>query len=195
MRKPDLPVFLGILLLLMSTMYVRADGFRLCEGTYALCTSAKCAPVAGKEGAVACTCEVRTGYSAGRGDCRDTTWTGSGDRIQSRYYPVRSLSVCSNDRAWASCLDKPCTVDKDNPFKATCLCATEKNKGPYIVVGDAYTPTTCTTGIVSSTTLADQKAITKYLGATGLLKPYTVKVLNQAQAQQRMLPTGGSLDD
>jgi hypothetical protein len=194
MRKPDLLVCVGLLLLLLSPMSARADGFRLCEGMFALCTAASCTPEAGKDGAVACACEVRMGYSAGRGSCLDTPPTSDAEHVQSRYYPIKSLSVCSNDRVWANCLDKPCTVDKTNPYRATCHCTTEKNKGPYVIAGESYSPTTCTTGIVSSATLADNKAITRYLGSTGLLRPYTINVLNERQSQRRIVRTNGSLD-
>lgn len=195
MRKPNLLVLLGISALLMSTMSVQADDFTLCEGSYALCTSAKCKPVGGKEGTVACACEVRSGYSAGQNNCKQAKETNEGKQVQSRYYPVKSLSICANDRPWANCLGKPCTVDKNDPRKATCFCSTEKGKGPYVIVGDRYTPQTCTTGIISSATVVNNKGITKFLKSTGKLEPFTIKVLNETQSERRMQPTGGKLDE
>ena len=43
-----------------------------------------------------------------------------GAQIRSRYYPVHSYAVWSNDRPWAWCPDKPCIVDKNNPEAASC---------------------------------------------------------------------------
>lgn len=191
MRKPDLLIFLGILALLMSTMYVRAGDYTLCEGLYALCTTAKCSPVDGKEGTVACSCEVKTGYSAGRDNCKRTDDTRAGAIIQSRYYPVKSLSICDNDRQWADCLGKRCTIDKNDPTKATCFCTTEKNKGPYVIVGESYTPETCTTGLISSATVDGNKSITEFLKSKGELEPFAINVLNATQSERQMQPTGG----
>lgn len=39
--------------------------FKVCESTYALCTTAACTPIAGETDTVSCACEVKTGYSAG----------------------------------------------------------------------------------------------------------------------------------
>ena len=190
MGKPAHLVFLGLLLLLASTLSMRAEHFRLCEGIYALCTAAKCAPVPGKDDAVACTCAVRLGYSAGRSECRYIAWPNGGEQIQSRYYPVKKVSVCSNDRTWANCLDKTCVVDKANPFKAKCTCTKEKNAGPYVVAGNTHTPETCTSGTASAATVADNEALTDYLKATGLLKPYVITVLNKqpSTGQDRQTP-------
>jgi hypothetical protein len=191
MRKPDLLVFLGLLTLLMSTIYVRADNYTLCEGLYALCTSAKCTAVPGKEGTVSCGCEVRDGYSAGRDNCKRTEDTRAGADIQSRYFPVKSLSICNNDRQWADCLGKLCTIDENDPGKATCFCTLEKNKGPYVIVGDRYTPQTCSTGVISSATVEGHQSITEFLKKTGKLEPYPIHVLNEAQPEGQMQPTGG----
>jgi hypothetical protein len=144
---------------------------------------------------VACSCEVRDGYSAGRDNCKRTDDTRAGAVIQSRYYPVRSLSICDNDRQWADCLGKRCTIDKNDPGKATCFCTTEKNKGPYVIVGDAYTPRTCTTGIISSATVTGNKGITEFLKSTGKLEPFAVKVLNETQSDRKMQPTGGKMTE
>ena len=44
--------------------------FIVCESTYALCTTAQCQPVAGKDDTAACDCDVETGYSAGASDAK-----------------------------------------------------------------------------------------------------------------------------
>lgn len=163
-----------------------AAAYTFCEGTYALCTTALCTPVPGKEGEVRCACEVKTGYSAGHKSCK----SAKGAYVQSRYYPVKSLAVCNNDRSWANCLGKPCTVDKNDPTKATCACTTVKDQGAYVIVGDSFTPKTCTTGIISSATLADNKSITEFLKGTKLA-PFRVEILNPAATERSLAPTSG----
>lgn len=152
--------------------------FKVCESTYALCTTAPCTPVAGKEDTVTCACEVKTGYSAGQEPCQEPAETSEGKQIRSRYFPVKSYAICDNDRPWAWCLDKPCTIDKDDPTKASCACTTVKNQGPYVIVTDTYTDTTCTTGIISSATVTQDHQVTDFLKSSSELKPFDVKVLN-----------------
>jgi hypothetical protein len=150
--------------------------FRVCQSTYALCTTAPCTPVEGDT--VSCACEVKTGYSAGQEECQDVKETAEGKQIRSRYYPVKSYAICDNDRPWAWCLDKPCIIDKDDLTKASCLCTTVKDQGPYVIVTDAYTDTTCTTGIISSATVKQDQQVTDFLKTNKDLKPFDVKVLN-----------------
>ena len=47
--------------------------FKVCQSTYALCTTAPCTPVEGDT--VSCACEVKTGYSAGQEECQDVKET------------------------------------------------------------------------------------------------------------------------
>ncbi len=65
--------------------------------------------------------------------------------------------------SWAFCLDKPCTIDKRDPTKASCECASVKRQRPYVIVTDAYTPKTCTTGIISSATVTQITQATDFL--------------------------------
>lgn len=153
-------------------------GFKLCQSTYALCTTAPCTPVGGEGETVSCACEVKTGYSAGQAGCQEVKETSGGKQIRSRYYPVTSYAVCSNDRPWAWCLDKPCIIDKDDPAKAACACTAVKDQGPYVIVTDTYTDNTCTTGIISSATVAQITQITDFLKGSSELKPFEIKVLN-----------------
>jgi hypothetical protein len=170
-----LPALAALLLGSCSSEEQQAS-FKLCQSTYALCTTAPCTPVAGDS--VSCACEVKTGYSAGQEECQDVKETAEGSQIRSRYYPVTSYAVCKNDRPWAWCLDKPCIIDKDNPAKAACACTTVKEQGPYVIVTDSYTDTTCTTGIISSATVTQITQITDFLKSSSELKPPEIKVLN-----------------
>ncbi len=178
MRKGSgfLPMCVTALILAGCSGEEQQASFKLCQSTYALCTTAPCTPVEGNT--VSCACEVKTGYSAGQEDCQEVKETSEGKQIRSRYYPVTSYAVCSNDRPWAWCLDKPCIIDKDDPAKAACACTTVKNQGPYVIVTDTYTDTTCTTGIISSATVTQITQITDFLKSSSELKPPEIKVLN-----------------
>src|ERR1043165_4568215 len=129
-------------------------GVVLCEGIYALCTTAMCAPVAGKEGLLSCKCSVQNGYSAGTA-CNEMRDTPQGKTIFSRYHPIQSYVACNNARPWAWCLDVPCVIDADNPLQSTATCSCTVTSTPsqtYVAVTSLYSAAACTTGIISSAT-------------------------------------------
>ena len=160
--------------------------FIACESTYALCTTAACTSIPGETDTVSCACEVKTGYSVGEKPCSGKVETSKGTEVSSRYYPIKSYAACDNDRPWAWCLDKPCIVDKNDPTKAACACTVTKDQGPYLVVTDTYTDTTCTTytdttcttDLWSSATVQGVNQITDFLKTTNELKPFDIEVLN-----------------
>jgi len=158
----------------VSAMAASPD-FTLCDGKYALCTTAKCTPVPGQEDTVSCACEVKDGYSVGKQACQDAK--ASADQVKSRYYPVKYHAICSNSRPWAWCLDKACTVDKNHPTKATCACTSVKDQGDYVIVTKSYNESTCTTGILSSATVEQSAEITDFLRTRQRLKPFPVKIV------------------
>ena len=177
--RNDLLAVLVVAFIVLPLNGVSADDetdFTVCKSTYALCTTASCIRVAGTKDTVACSCEVKIGYSLGSESCQDPDQTSSGS-IKSRYFPVKSYAVCRNNRPWAWCLDKPCTVDKDDPTKASCTCTSVKDKGPYVIVTDSYTDKTCTTGIISSATVAQVTQVTDFLKKSTKLKPFNIEVL------------------
>ena len=155
--------------------------FTLCKSTYALCTTAACKPIAGEKGKLSCKCDVQTGYSAATKDCEPIKTTKAGDLIQSRFYPVKAYAVCNNNRPWAWCLDVPCLIDKKNPLKSTCTCTVAKNQGPYVIVGNTYNKSTCTTGIISSATVPDIEQITNFINHQKVMPTVTTKVLNNTK--------------
>jgi hypothetical protein len=158
----------------------KAQEFKVCKSTFALCTIASCEPIAGSDKQVACHCTVNQGYSAGQEPCQGVKDTPDGQQIRSRYYPVHSYAVCSNGRPWAWCLDKPCLIDKNNPQAALCTCDTVKNLGDYVIVTTNYTPSTCTAGIISSATIQQITQVTDYLKSKSkTLLPFEIQVLNQ----------------
>lgn len=178
----------GMLLLLaaaftlVSVMSVnaRAQSFKVCKSTFALCTIARCDPVPGNHKKVACHCTVNRGYSVGQHPCQKVKDTPEGQEIRSRYYPVHSYAVCSNDRIWAFCLDKPCIIDNNNPQAALCTCDAVKNIGDYVIVTGKDTPDTCTTGVISSATVKQITQVTDYLKTDSKrLHPFKIRVLNK----------------
>ena len=157
----------------------QAQQLKVCKSTFALCTIAACDPIPGNDKQVACHCTVNTSYSAGAEPCSGVKQTAEGQEIHSRYYPVKSYAVCSNDRPWAWCLDKPCIIDKNNPEAASCACDVVKNLGPYVIVTSNYTPETCTTGIISSATVPQINQATASLTSAKVLLPFPIQVLNK----------------
>lgn len=166
-------------IILLSFFAMKAFAFVACNGTYALCTTAKCTPEIDKKGVVFCSCDIKNGYSAATKQCQPMENTKNGQLIYSRYYPVKSYATCSNNRPWAWCLDKPCFVDKKNPSKAICICVLAKNLGDYVIVTDQYTNATCNTGIISSATVKQITDITDFLKNQNELHPFPIKVINK----------------
>jgi hypothetical protein len=159
---------------------VQAQEFKVCQSTFALCTIAPCDPVPGNDKQVACHCTVNNGYSAGQQPCQGIKETPAGRQIRSRFYPVHSYAVCSNDRRWAWCLDKPCLIDKNNPQAALCTCDAVKNLGAYVIVTSKYTPATCTTGVISSATVPQITQVTNYIkDKSKALTTFPIQVLNR----------------
>jgi len=79
-----------LLAMLVAAALVGCSGedqtaYTVCESTYALCTTAPCQPIAGKEDTVSCACEVKTGYSLGMKPCQAEVETSEGKQIASRY--------------------------------------------------------------------------------------------------------------
>ncbi|KTC77052.1 hypothetical protein [Legionella brunensis] len=175
-------LLLLILLIANINLVAQTTNFIACASKYALCTTAKCTPVAGKKGIVACDCDVKTGYSAGTKQCQQVKNTKKGQLIYSRYYPIKSYASCANSRPWAWCLDKPCIIDPKNPSKAACACSVVKNLGNYVIVTDTYQKSTCTTGLISSATIAQLDQITNFLKTQKAPRPFPIKVVNQEQS-------------
>ena len=147
----------------------------VCESTYALCTTASCTPIEEGEDTVFCDCEVKTGYSVGGTPCHDPVDSPEGKQIVSRYYPIKSYAVCTNDRPWAWCYDRPCIVDKNDPSKAVYACTIVQDEGPYVIVTETYSDSTCTTSTIAESQTGHEKSA---LGACHLLASYQLNLLH-----------------
>lgn len=158
----------------------QAQGLKVCESTFALCTIAPCEAIPGNEKQVSCLCTVNKGYSAGSEACSGVQETPQGQQIRSRYFPVKSYAVCSNDRPWAWCLDKPCLIDKNNPQAAHCTCDVVKDLGPYVIVTTQFSAHSCTTAVpISSATVQQIDQATQSLKDAKVLEPFPITVLNK----------------
>ena len=178
MRIPFLQSFFVALSLALASG-AHAQDLKVCDSTFALCTIAWCDPIPGNDKQVSCHCTVNKGYSAGAEACSGIQQTPEGQQIRSRYYPVKSYAVCSNNRPWAWCLDKPCIIDKNNPEAAACKCDVVKDLGAYVIVTSNYMPTTCTTGVISSATVTQIGQATESLKKAKVLEPFPIQVLNK----------------
>jgi hypothetical protein len=66
----------------------------VCEGTFALCTTAKCSFGTSNDQNVDCVCTVNKGHSAGGKECKDPIQTDQGTKIYSRFFPIGSYQTC-----------------------------------------------------------------------------------------------------
>jgi hypothetical protein len=167
---------------------VASPPFTVCKGTFALCTQAPCDPIIKRTSdgqktiEFACACTVQVGYSAGpyvtdsQDQCQGvpTTPPTRGEMLRSRYSPIKNYVACTNHRAWAWCLNKPCKVEtvnntnSTNPNEpagtATCACDVASGE-PYIAVppDGQYSQTGCNDKYISSATIQDVLHITEFL--------------------------------
>jgi hypothetical protein len=170
---------LFLLIAIGAVVTADAADFIVCESKYALCTTAPCTPIPGKDGWVSCQCNVVTGYSAGMKPCQPVQDTAEGQRVNSRYHPIQSYALCSNNRPWAWCLDSPCVIDRNNPSQAACACSIVANQGDYVIVSatGTYDDSSCTTGLYSSARVTDLNQVTDFLRTHGgPLRPVPIKV-------------------
>lgn len=168
------------LLIIASTSINAYAKFYVCKSKYALCTTAACTSLSGKNKLASCKCNVVTGYSAGTKPCKSAKQTRHGELIYSRYYPIKSYVACSNNRPWAWYLDMPCLIDKNNNSKASCSCSVVSNLGAYVIVPTSKNISkACTTGLISSATIPQSNEITAFLKTQKNLQPFPVKVYHE----------------
>jgi hypothetical protein len=165
-----------------STSSAPAPPFAVCQGTFALCTEAVCDPVitttadGRKNVGFSCRCKVQVGYSVGgnvpkNAPCQSvpTAAPTVGQKVPSRYVPIKSYVACNNQRPWAWCLDSACVVDhvdKNDPTKGTANCACRIATGaPYVYIPSdgKYSRAGCDKEYVSSATVDDALQVTEFL--------------------------------
>jgi hypothetical protein len=151
----------------------------VCEGKYALCTSAACTPIPVRDAKTGkmvvtralCECEVANGPSLGDLPCAERTPQGDNRFLVSTFSfgetAIRSAMTCPSGTAWASCFDQPCIVDPKDPTKAQCTCPVQTT-GEYETLGANCDKTKCG-NLWSGATADARKGASKLLaGAVGL---------------------------
>jgi hypothetical protein len=111
-----------------------------CDGTYALCIKAPCAPIVSRSGgsstidSALCSCEVVKGWSMGPASCaaRVPVQQGGYTFLMSTYSNLfnatnRTLTCSSAETLWAWCYGSPCVVDSKDPNKASCTCPVKQS--------------------------------------------------------------------
>jgi hypothetical protein len=96
MKSPLLIVLLlmiGISAPLMAQEIAKPPGYTVCNGTFALCTTAQCNFGSEQDQDVDCLCTVNQGYSAGGQECVEPKPTPKGIRICSRFFPIASYQA------------------------------------------------------------------------------------------------------
>lgn len=118
---------------------VNIEGTWLCNQPYALCTMAPCEPAPADENTSVCHCTVENGYSIGYTSCSERAPSGatliSTFSTQNVTSDVRAM-VCTEKNRWANCLDMPCTIEADDPTRATCQCPVEESAEFFTEGGD-----------------------------------------------------------
>lgn len=146
------------------------DNPNVCEGLYALCTSAPCVPDPdNKDSKAICSCEVNTGINFGYTAC-DTRKPETGRHgvttIVSTYSfaqgPSHPVLSCPKGKPWTDCLDKPCTVNPLNPLNAYCKCDIVRDSA-FVTYGGDCNLLKCDNGYWSGAT------VESYIKASTLL--------------------------
>jgi hypothetical protein len=133
---------------------LEVDGAWLCNQTFALCTTAPCAPSPTDPNISVCDCVVVNGYSVGFKTC--TGRAQSGSRVRSAFSTVNvntnfGVLSCPSGVPWANCLDVECEIDPTNPALAKCQCLTVKT-GESRTFGGGCSTATCASTMWSAAT-------------------------------------------
>jgi hypothetical protein len=131
----------GLLLLAAQASHAADSGGQvICEGRYALCSSALCKPVPGSSTAVNCACEgplhglnIANSSCKARADALTSTFSLHDPSTAGGKAAKSALACVGNDaNVWAFCLDAPCTIEDGKP---TCRCALQPRSDYYTFVG------------------------------------------------------------
>ena len=118
---------------------VSVSGGTLCTDTakFALCTTAECKPDPADGTKMVCECNVASGPNWGKSSCESRvlkenslvatfSTQEAGPPLYSKVLKCPHETMLGKKdpavKAWADCLDAPCTLNSDRPTKATCSC-------------------------------------------------------------------------
>jgi hypothetical protein len=116
-----------------------------CDGTYALCIKAACAPIASRSSgggnaidSALCSCEVVKSWSMGPASCaaRMPVQQGGYTYLISTYSNLfnatnKTLTCSSTETLWAWCYGAPCVVDSKDPNKGELHLPGEAERGQH----------------------------------------------------------------
>ena len=116
-----------------------SGGQRICDGPYALCSSAKCQAIDGDPSHVKCTCEgPLRGLNIANSSCQArtdqlTSTFSLWDPTAAGHKPAKSSLACTGGHAgkWAFCLDAPCNVEKGT---VSCRCQLNRASEYYTFI-------------------------------------------------------------
>jgi hypothetical protein len=152
----------------------------VCEGRYALCTSAACTPIPVRDAKTGkmivtralCECAVANGPSLGDLPCAERAPQGDGRFLVSTYSfgetATHPAMTCPTGTPWAFCYDQPCVVDPKDPSKAQCTCQVHTD-GEFQTLGGNCDKTKCGT-LWSAATPDGRKGASELLASAEGLK-------------------------
>jgi len=148
-----------ISILCFSNIYAESNSEPfICNQVYALCTSAPCIPSPHNPDYAICDCDVHKGNSAGFTDCKSRKPNQDNygalhivSTFSFEQFSTKKQMQCSQLSPWTDCLDKPCTVDPQNPNRAICNCKIKLAQA-FITFGGNCNTQTCITGFWSGAT-------------------------------------------
>ncbi|MCY1059427.1 hypothetical protein [Nannocystis sp. SCPEA4] len=147
----------------------------LCEGTFALCTSAPCVPLP-NSGQAACSCEVLRGKSMASVPCDQvapTRGTSGTEMVYSmfslaQFAQGKEAMTCAKNTPWTWCLNKPCTVDPADPDRALCVCdIITSSTREWMTLGGRCDASTCQTAFWSGASLEDFEQGSEFMKKNG----------------------------
>lgn len=168
-----------------ASQRLNGKGLQMCEGQYAICDAALCAPLAAQAGppgsksvqptTAVCTCEVKVGPNLGPGPCANRKPSGpNNEYIMSTYsYALESHYLsCPKGGARTVCFGYPCVIDQKDTSRAHCTCPIKYNSEAFQTQGGNCNPASCSNELWQGGTPAEYKLINElFTKATGEQPP------------------------
>lgn len=141
----------------------------VCNQPYALCTSARCIPLAESLNEAICECVTERGASIGFTSCekrkpklnkyKTISLVSTFSFVQ---FTTKKSMNCPQGMPWTNCVDMPCTVDPQNKKRALCKCKINNTKAFFTFGGDCNADS-CATGFWSGATPENSTILRKTL--------------------------------
>lgn len=137
----------------------------VCNQMYALCTSARCIPLADSPGKAMCECITEKGLSAGFTSCDKRK--PKHDKYNTlllvstfsfNEFKTKKAMNCAKGMPWSNCVDMPCSVDPQDSKRALCTC-TINNTEAFFTFGGSCNTDSCSTGFWSGATDKDAERL------------------------------------